>query len=259
MIDDYCTYLAAAGYRPATIALRRAQLHHFEDTVGVPLEQVTAAQVTSWLAQPWAPETRHSYRSAVSGLYRWAHSTGRVDHDPTINLPAVHVPAGQPHPVDDDTYRQALDRAGSRTRLMLRLAAELGLRRGEIAHLHSTDLRRDPGGWVLAVHGKGGVQRTVPVSAGLARDIRLRGPGWIFPSQRGGHVTPAWVGTLCSTALGPKATVHGLRHRFASRAYHGTHDLRAVQTLLGHSSPATTQRYVAVDDAELRAAMNAAA
>jgi site-specific recombinase XerD len=46
-----------------------------------------------------------------------------------------------------------------------------------------------------------------------------------------------------------------LRHRFASRAHRGTRNLRAVQVLLGHESISTTERYTAVDDAEIRAAM----
>jgi integrase len=41
-------------------------------------------------------------------------------------------------------------------------------------------------------------------------------------------------------------------------AYRGTRNLRAVQVLLGHASIATTERYVAVDDSEIRAAMVAA-
>ena len=47
--------------------------------------------------------------------------------------------------------------------------------------------------------------------------------------------------------------------RSASRAYRGTRNLRAVQVLLGHESIATTERYTAVDDSEMRAAMEAAA
>lgn len=48
--------------------------------------------------------------------------------------------------------------------------------------------------------------------------------------------------------------MHTLRHRFASRAYRGTRNLRAVQTLLGHASIATTERYTQVNDDEIRAA-----
>ena len=40
--------------------------------------------------------------------------------------------------------------------------------------------------------------------------------------------------------------------------HHGFH-LVGVQTVLGHSSPSTTLRYVAVPDASLRAVVNAAA
>jgi integrase/recombinase XerC len=55
-----------------------------------------------------------------------------------------------------------------------------------------------------------------------------------------------------------KRATDTLCHRFATRAYRGTRNLRAVQLLLGHASIATTERYVAVDDAEIRAAMVAA-
>jgi integrase/recombinase XerC len=52
--------------------------------------------------------------------------------------------------------------------------------------------------------------------------------------------------------------MHTLRHRFYSRAYRGSRNLRAVQVLMGHSSLATTERYLAVDDDEVRAAMMSA-
>lgn len=112
----------------------------------------------------------------------------------------------------------------------------------------------------LLIHGKGGKQRIVPISDTLAAAIRAQAPagGWLFPNGEGSHLTAEWVGELVRGVLPPDWTMHTLRHRFSSRAYRGTRNLRAVQVLLGHESIATTERYTAVDDDELRAAMTAA-
>lgn len=53
-------------------------------------------------------------------------------------------------------------------------------------------------------------------------------------------------------------SMHKLRHRFATKAYAGSRNLRAVQEALGHASVATTQRYTAVSGTEVRAAVAAA-
>lgn len=147
------------------------------------------------------------------------------------------------------------------------LATEAGLRRAEVAQVHHRDLTRGPFGAELLVHGKGSKLRVVPISDDLAAAIAkgvsqthtLPGAdGWLFPGEDDGHLSPRYVGDLVGDMLPAGWTMHKLRHRFATRAYRGSRNLRAVQTLLGHLSVATTERYTAVDDDEVRAAMMAA-
>jgi len=52
---------------------------------------------------------------------------------------------------------------------------------------------------------------------------------------------------------------HPFRHRFATRAYSGTKNLRGVQEALGHSSPDTTKVYILLADDALLDVMMAAA
>ena len=46
----------------------------------------------------------------------------------------------------------------------------------------------------------------------------------------------------------PRVSNHALRHTVATLAYRYTHDLRAVQDMLGHQDPKTTARYARVVD-----------
>ncbi len=254
-VADYTTSMRAAGRSPGTIRLHRHYLRHVADTVRSPW-MATSKQLTASLAvSRWSPETRKSARGVIAAFYRWGVVAGHLERDPSLGLPAVSVPTGQPRPAPETVLRQALAGARPRERLMLLLAAHAGMRCGEIALVHSSDLV----GSTLYVHGKGGKTRVVPVlSDELAHAIR-RADGWLFPGRTAGHLAAGTVVDLLSQALPGGWTGHTLRHRFATRAYAGTRDLLAVGALLGHSRPETTKRYVLMPDDALRAAVAAAA
>jgi site-specific recombinase XerD len=117
----------------------------------------------------------------------------------------------------------------------------------------------------LRVIGKGGHERTVPISDELAAElVAVPGP-YVFPAVDrwgnviGPHITPHQLGKLIAAALPDNWTVHTLRHRFATKAYQATGDIRAVQELLGHASPVTTAIYTQVANESLRRAAMAAA
>ena len=134
---------------------------------------------------------------------------------------------------------------------MLQLGRFAGLRRGEIARVQTDDVLDD----VLRVVGKGGRVRLVPLHPVLAGQLAGRPDGWLFPSREGGHLTPGAVGRIMSAALPAGWTPHTLRHRAGTDWYAVDRDLLAVQTLLGHDRPQTTQRYVQLPQDALRRAV----
>lgn len=250
-IHAYLAFLAAGGLAALTIRLRRSQLERLARDVD--LETVTEDELVAWLAHNGgtAPNTRKSTVSTLRGFFRWAKRTGRRPDDPTEHLPAVRVPAGVPRPIPDHAYQAAVEQADEETRLMLALGYWAGLRRAEIAQVHSDDITD---GWLI-VHGKGGKTRRVPI----ARELRpyLDGvTGWAFPSpaRLGQHVGVDYVESRVKAVTHPY-TCHQLRHAAATRWYAKTCDIRAVQLLLGHASVATTQVYVQTTDAQLLAAV----
>jgi integrase len=228
---------------------------------------ITVSDLHEWMAgKAWARETRRGRKSTLASFYGWAVDTEHMTVDPTLKLPTVK--AGDPvaRPATDAEYTAALERAGERWELALRLGAELGLRRGEVARVHSADVvdRGEAGSW-LTVHGKGAKVRTLPLSASLALSLRTRPPGYVYPGRivekqraRGeGHISARYLGKRIEQLLPDGVTMHALRHRFATRAYNVNRDVFTVQKLLGHASAATTQRYVQVADDRMRALVEA--
>lgn len=263
-------YLWAQGIAPTTIRGWGEQLRTIArafPSLG-PFEITTDDLYEHMAGKRWARETRRARRVLLRTFYRWAVSTERAEVDPTAKMPKVK--AGDPvaRPATDEEYAGALGRAG-RWELALRMAAELGMRRAEVAVAHSADLMRDASGapW-LTVHGKGGKVRRVPIPAPLAAELRARTAGYLFPGQivdrqahvgSQGHVSPRYLGREIAAILPPGVTMHALRHRFATRAYNVNRDVFTVQRLLGHASPSTTQRYVQVSDAKMRELVEAIA
>lgn len=260
-IADWTDYLIAAGRPKTTRQLRQYQLTRYASDQMVGPWRQTTDDMVQWLAgKDWSSETRRSYRSALRNFYKWAYATARMSHDPGALLPPIKPGSHRPRPTPERLLKEALLRAEPRVRLMITLAGRHGMRRGEIAVVHTDDLVEDLSGWSLLVHGKGDKERVIPLGGDTPAWIRSRPHGWLFPSPRGGHLGAIRVGELVTATLGEAGwTTHSLRHRFATVTYAGCRDTYAVQDLLGHASPETTRRYVQLPQDALRAAMSWAA
>ncbi|RAV33526.1 tyrosine-type recombinase/integrase [Corynebacterium heidelbergense] len=201
------------------------------------------SDLVAWLAsQPWAPATRRSVRASLRTYWAWRARTGR-GVNAAAELPRAAVPRAVPRPAADTVILSALRRAEPRVQTMIELMAYGGLRRCEVATVRGEDIA---GHW-LRVTGKGGHVRAVPLPPHLAARIAAN-PGWLFPGQIDGHLSARRVGELVGEVLPPGVTAHQLRHRYATTVYAASHDIRAVQRLLGHAKLDTTMIYTAVDD-----------
>jgi site-specific recombinase XerD len=254
-LQEYERWSRASGQSPNTSTIRFYQLRRFaRDIDRAPLEVTLDDMITHLQARDWGNGTRRAARAALRSFYGWMHASGRRPDNPAQGLPPVQVSRGVPRPAPDAALLQALAVADPRTRLLVRLAAEAGLRCCEIATIHSDDLAGDRAHYTLRVRGKGDRVRVMPISDSLHRALTDQGNGWVFPGLIEGHISAAYVSKLISRAL-PGYTAHTLRHRYATRALVGSGgNLRVVQELLGHATIMTTQIYTQVQPDQLRSA-----
>lgn len=253
-IRDWGLSMRSASKPETTLKLREYQMNRFaKGHIETGPWDVTLDDLTIWLAGfDWAPETRRSYRSTLRVFFHWAHITGRITVDPAGLLPPITPPITESRPTPEIFFREALRKAPQRVVLMVELAGFAGMRRGEIAIAHTSDVEPDIEGWSILVHGKGRRQRRVPLLPDLARELRAMPTGYLFPGQIDGHLSPHYVGKLISSVLPDGWAAHSLRHRFSNKFYEGERDMRAAQTVLGHASIATTQRYIRASNPAIR-------
>lgn len=269
VLAEHLEYLRLRGLAPATIRRRRTVLRWVQESLPHhDLMRATPRQLQAWRAGlNVAPDAVSVYVSHVSQFYRWAVAQGLLDGSPAASLPAPRRSHPLPRPIGERELLEAVAAAPPRIRPWLVLAGWAGLRAKEIALLrreHVLDQRRPPVLLVDAGATKGHAERLVPLSPFVLSELgpHLHGRGFVFRRADGrpGPNTPATVSQIANDHLhgcGIAATLHQLRHRFATQAYHASRDLRVVQELLGHRSLRTTAGYAAYDRAAAVAAVYA--
>lgn len=148
-----------------------------------------------------------------------------------------------------------------RYRACLQVIYSCGLRLLEGTHLQVADI--DSARMMVHVrHGKGGKDRYVPLPESTLQILRQywkshRNPVWLFPAPSRGNnkmaaanipmpycnVQDAFRAALKQAGINKRASVHTLRHSYATHLLEAGVNLRQIQEYLGHKSPATTAIY----------------
>lgn len=268
-VSDWVRWLKTAGKSKRTINTRRGHVRSIARLTQTrhPGEVDTDLLVIVLSDRDYSLEHRRAARISLVQFYEFCRLRGIVDANPANDLPKVAEDSPRPKPAPEWMWKELLDTAPPRELLMIRLAGEAGLRREEICQVHRDDVIWEGDGYALRVRGKGDKQRVIPINDSLAEQIQ-RGGDWIPEGYRDGgflfpsfdkwgnliapHLSADRVGRLISDLMPRGYSAHKLRHRYATRGYAVTKNLRAVQEALGHASVATTQKYTAVSRPEVR-------
>ena len=241
-----------------------------------------------WLAsqhQAGAARATLARRGAAARAFTaYAHRKGWLAVDPGPQLGTPKARRALPQVLHRDEINAVLadceDRAlrelatGQRSvaALAMRDAAVLELlyasaiRVSELCELDTGGL--DQGRRTVRVLGKGRKERVVPVGIpamrALARWEEVGRPilanehsrDALFLGARGGRLDPRTARRIVHVRLrvaDRDAGPHVIRHTAATHLVEGGADLRSVQEILGHASPATTQIYTHVSAERLKA------
>jgi len=158
-------------------------------------------------------------------------------------------------------------RLADRDRLIFELLLGTGMRLGPLVSVNTGDIDIKSG--VCQISTKGGGRDKVYLNPQLQRLIAryLRNVATeantspnvpLFRSIHGRRLGARQIqlnfAKWCREA-GITASVHSLRHTFATRLYHKTGDLHLVQRALGHRQITTTEIYARVSDDRLKRAV----
>ena len=307
LMAEFVLTRLAHGVADGTIRAEIAAVEEFVSSAGVAVWEIEPAHADRFLGQQQrgnSSSTRRNKAGAIDLFFRYLEFryageihqlTGRVLTSPidACNRPRhagdfkVRVPpSAQDLAAFFASWREALPDerkwlTATRSYVIARLAAEVGLRLREVCWLAIDDLHfsHGPLGKIHVRMGKGSRgsgprERLVPM-LGDTRSLmtwwieEVRGEfrdDWtlprapLFPSERDGPIGGSGFAKALAAASeqhlsGPvtRLTPHLLRHAAASRLYGDGVSLAAIQQLLGHRWMSTTLRYVHVADSSVEA------
>jgi integrase/recombinase XerC len=267
-IERHLEHLRLLGHSGQTIYSRMTFLRMLARQLPVSLLDATPAHLAEWRAAlSVSDEVIVHYVCHAQAFYAFCVERSYCAVNPAAGLPVPRVGRRLPRPVSEPDLMRALAVAGPRIRPWLVLAGWCGLRAKEIAYLRRECVLETAAPPVLLVARdatKGRSERVIPLSAFAVAELVpvLPAAGWVFRRMDGrpGPNTPGLISHLANEHLhecGVAASLHQLRHRFATQAYQASRDLRAVQSMMGHTRPETTAGYAAFDQPAAAAAVEA--
>jgi integrase/recombinase XerD len=202
-----------------------------------------------------------SFNQAVCALrFLYGITLGRPEQLPLI--PYGKRPKTLPCVLSPEEVARLLEAAPpGRDRVLLDTTYACGLRLGEVRGLQASAI--DSSRMVVHVRqGKGAKDRLVPLSVHLLAELReywrrYRPSTWLFAGAGGERLCAGTVQRMIKRVLrragiSKPATMHTLRHSFATHMLEAGVDVLTLQKILGHRQLTTTALYLHLRSDRLR-------
>ena len=220
------------------------------------------------------PRSQARILSGIKSFFHFLVMSDIQEEDPSLLLEGPKIGLKLPEVLtvaEIDAILSAIDLSaeeGQRNRAILETLYSCGLRVSELCELKLSDLYFEEG--FILVQGKGKKQRLVPISPRAIKEItywlKERNSRWrikkefedyVFLARWGKNLSRITIFHLIKE-LAQKAGIeksispHTFRHSFATHLLEGGANLRAIQSMLGHESIASTEIYTHIDRNLLR-------
>lgn len=274
-VEDFLSFLLLErGLSPNTISAYRRDLREWgsfcflRGKAPLPPDAVLLSLFQRYLAEGLkSPASRQRIIAALRTWIRYLEREEKVSE--SIGLPSL--PAGKEHlpqilsEGEVDRLFHACDGSSPldiRDRALFEVAYGCGLRASELCDLRLRDV--DFSARVLRTFGKGDKERVIPFLGEVSEKVMFylekgrpllakAGEDFLFLTRNGGPLSreDIWriMGKRGRKAGIPRSRLHPhvLRHSFATHLLRRGMDQRTLQELLGHSSIATTEKYLHFD------------
>ncbi len=244
-----------------TQEMYRRVVYQFLEAVGKPIQWVTLGDIQAYADQLVAaglkPPTRATYLAALKSLFSFCSRSGltRANVGAAVSLPKGKDAIAQRILLKEEVMAIIYSEPDNRNRLIFKTFYYCGLRVSELCALKWHDLVPSGESGILTVFGKRDKTRHVLLPPGLYRElVESRGSALddhpIFASRKTkGHLDRSHVTYIVKQAglrvgVSSKVSSHWLRHCHASHSLDAGAPISLVQQTLGHSSVATTSKYL---------------
>ncbi|MBR3002121.1 MAG: site-specific tyrosine recombinase XerD [Clostridia bacterium] len=218
------------------------------------------------------PSTISRCIASIRSFYQYELKNRKIKNDPTDNIQSPKIEKRVPSVLTSKEVALLLeqpkdvDLKGIRDKAMLEFAYATGMRVTEIISLNIEDVNLQEG---YAVCRNGNKQRNVPLGTislkalkeyiENARNIIIKDENEkaLFVNINGKRLTRQGFWKIIKyykeqAHITKDITPHVLRHSFATHLLQNGADLKAIQTMLGHSDISSTQVYMQFQDEGLK-------